>query len=72
MLCSSSKKVTVCFTILSNLAVTARVSVNNLRVDLFLKGIFITELQTQFTRSLENNFKFTELNEFSVAVTYFQ
>ena len=44
-----------------NLAVTTRVSVDNVRVDLLLKGIFITEQQTQFTRWLENNFKFTEL-----------
>ena len=43
MLCSSSKKVMVCFTIISNLAVTTHVSVNNVRADLFLKGIFITE-----------------------------
>ena len=38
-----SKKVAVCFTIISNLAVTTHVSVNNIRADLFLKGIFITE-----------------------------
>ena len=30
----------VCFTIISKLAVTARISVNNVRADLFLKGIF--------------------------------
>ena len=37
MLCSSSKKGMVCFSIISNFAVTARVSVNNARADLFLK-----------------------------------
>ena len=50
MLCSSSEKVAVCFNIISNLAVTTRVSVNNVRADLFLKGIFIAEQQIQFTR----------------------
>ena len=58
---SSSKKVTVCFTMTSNLAVTIRASVNNVRADLFLKGIFVTEQQIQFVRWLENNFKITEL-----------
>ena len=48
MLYSSSKKVEVCFTILSNLALTTRVSVNNNKADLFLKGIFIMEQQTKF------------------------
>ena len=50
MLCNSSKKVAVCFTRISNLAVITRVSVNQVRADLFLKGIFIREQQTQFTR----------------------
>ena len=45
-----------CFTITSNLAVTTCVSVNNVRVDLFLKGIFIAEQHTKFTWWLENNF----------------
>ena len=43
MLCGSSKNVAVYFTTISKLAVTTRVSVNNARGDLFLKGIFITE-----------------------------
>ena len=46
MLCSSSKKVAVCHTIISNLAVTTHVSVNNVRVNLILKGNFITEQRT--------------------------
>ena len=50
MLCSSSKKVAVCFTIISNLAVTTHVSVNNVRADLFLKEIFITEQRIQLAR----------------------
>ena len=45
----------------SNLAVNTRVSVNIVRVDLFLKGIFITEQRIQFAWGLDNNFKFTEL-----------
>ena len=35
MLCSSSKNVVVCFTITSNVAVTTRVSVKNVRADSF-------------------------------------
>ena len=46
MLCSSSKKVAACHTMISNLAVTTHVSVNNVRVDLILKGNFITEQRT--------------------------
>ena len=62
MLYSSRKSVAVCFTIISNLAVTACVPVNNVRAVLFLGGIFLTEQRTQFTRRLENNFQFTELS----------
>ena len=50
MLFSTSKKGEVYFTIISNLAVTTRVSVNNVRADLFLEGIFITQQRTQLTR----------------------
>ena len=39
---------------ISNPAVTTRVHI-------FLKEIFIKQQQTQFTRSLQNNVKFTEL-----------
>ena len=60
MFCSCSKKV-VRFTITSRLAVTTCVSVNNVRADLFLKGIFITEQRIQFAWGLENKYKFTEL-----------
>ena len=41
MLCSSSEKVKKCFTTISNLAVTTRISLNNIRADFFLKGIFL-------------------------------
>ena len=61
MLFSTSKKGELYFTVISNLAVTTRVSVNNVRADLFLEGIFITQQRTQLTRWLQNNFKFTEL-----------
>ena len=50
MLSSLSKKVAVCFTLISNLAVNARVSVNNVKADLFFKAILITEQRTQLTR----------------------
>ena len=42
----------------SYLAVAIRVSVSNVRMDLFLKGIFIMEQKIEFTWCLENNFKF--------------
>ena len=44
-MCSAAqiKKVAVCFTIVSNLAVTTPVSVNNGRADPFLKGIFMKQ-----------------------------
>ena len=42
------KKMTACFTIISNLAVTTRASVNNFRVDVFFYIIFLTEQRTQF------------------------
>ena len=42
-----------CFTIISNLAVTTHVSVNNVRADLFLKGIFIMEQWIQLGWWLE-------------------
>ena len=38
MLCSSSKKVAVCFTIISNLAVTTHVSVNNVSTTVGMKA----------------------------------
>ena len=41
-------KLTVCFTVISNLAITTCVPVNNVRADLFLKGIFTTEQQIRF------------------------
>ena len=69
MFCSSSKKVVVCFTIISNLAVTTRVSVNNVRADLFLKGIFITEQQTQFTRLLEITLRLHNFKLFYIELT---
>ena len=49
MLCRSSKKVAVCFTIISNLAVATRASVNNVRADLFLKFSFIVPMLEPLT-----------------------
>ena len=37
---SSSEEMAVSFTIISNIAVTTRVSINKKGVDLFIKGIF--------------------------------
>ena len=54
MLCSSSEILAVCFIMTSNFAVTTWVSINNVRWDLFLKGVFIMDQRTQFTRWLEN------------------
>ena len=56
VLCSSSKKVVACFTIISNLTVTTHVSVNNVGADIFLKGIFIMEHWIQHAWWLKNNF----------------
>ena len=50
----------VCFTIISNLAVTTHVSVTNVRADLFLKGIFITEKRIQLAWWLENKLESLE------------
>ena len=44
--------------IISDLAVAIRVSVSNVRVYLFLKGIFIMKQKIEFTWCLENNIKF--------------
>ena len=49
------------FTIIINLWVTKRASVNNAVTYLFLKGIFKTKQRIQFAWWLENNLKFTEL-----------
>ena len=49
VLCSSFEKLAVCFTIIRPLAVTTRVSINNAREDLFLKGIFTTVQQIELT-----------------------
>ena len=43
MLYSSSDKIAVSFTIISNVAVTAHVSINKKAADLFIKGILKTE-----------------------------
>ena len=61
-MCSAAqiKKVAVCFTIVSNLAVTTPVSINNGRADPFLKGIFMKQW-IQLAWWLENNCKFTKL-----------
>ena len=36
------KKVTVCFTIISNIAVTTRIPISNIKAGLFMKDGFIT------------------------------
>ena len=43
MFCSSSEKIAVSFTIISNVAVTKRLSINKKAVYLFIKGIFKLE-----------------------------
>ena len=42
-LCNSSEKMAVSFTIISDVAVTACVSINKKGADLFIKGILKTE-----------------------------
>ena len=63
MLCRSSKKVAVCFTIISNLAVATRASVNNVRADLFLKFSFIVPMLEPLTTdqyTIKDSFTFAE------------
>ena len=60
-LCSSNK-VAVCFTIISNLAVTTHLFINNIRVDLLLNGILLTEQRIGFALKSENNFNFLEIS----------
>ena len=64
MLCRSSKKVAVCFTIISNLAVATRASVNNVRADLFLKFSFIVPMLEPLTTdqyTIKDSFTFAEV-----------
>ena len=67
MLCSSSKKVDVCFTIIRNLAVTTHVPVNNVRANLFSEGNIYNRTtnsacvvirRTRLVNSIESNLKF--------------
>ena len=69
MLCNSSEKVVVFFTIVRNLTVTTQISVNSVRADLFLMGIFITEQRSHFTRWMENNFSLQNFKLFSIELT---
>ena len=59
--CGSCKKVAVCFTIISNLTVTTRISANNVREVLFLERIFVTEQRIQLAWWLENKFNLAEV-----------
>ena len=43
MFCSSSEKMALSFTIISNVAVTTHISINKKGADLFTKGIFKLE-----------------------------
>ena len=60
MLCSSSKKLAICFTITSNLTVRPT-SINKVNADRFLKCVFITTQKSRFTWWSENSFNFAEL-----------
>ena len=44
----TKKKMLICFAIISKLAVTTRVFVNNVKAGLFLQGTFIKEQRIQF------------------------
>ena len=72
MLCSSSKKVAVCFTIIRNLTVTTHVSVNNVRADLFSEGNLYNRTtnsasmvirRTRLVNFIERNLKFCKLKK---------
>ena len=54
---SSSKKMAVSFTIISDVAVATRVSVNKKGADLFIKAIFIPEQSVSFILRSNNYFQ---------------
>ena len=54
---SSNEKMAVSFTIISYVAVTARVSINKKGADLFTKGIFKLEQSVSFTLRSKNYFQ---------------
>ena len=54
---SSSKKMAVSFTIISDVAVATRVSINKKGADLFIKAIFIPEQGVSFILRSKNYFQ---------------
>ena len=57
MFCSSSKKMMVSLTIISNVAVTTGVSINKKGADLFIKGSFKPEQSISFMFRSKNYFQ---------------
>ena len=57
MFCSTSEKIVVSFAIISNVAVTTRVSIIKKATDLFIKGIFKLEQIVSFTLRSKTTFK---------------
>ena len=69
-MCSAALvKKKVCFIIISNLAVITLVSVNNVRADLFLKGIFTREQRIKFAWWLEINLSLQNFKLLSIELT---
>ena len=54
MFCSSSEKMALSFTIISNVAVTTHISINKKGADLFTKGIFKLEQSISFMLRSKN------------------
>ena len=54
---SSSEKMEVSFTIINDVAITTRVSINQKGAYLFIKGIFKPEQSVKFTLRLKNYFQ---------------
>ena len=56
MFWSSCKKVSVSFTKISSIAATTQITINKIRTNFLIKGIFKTKQCTKFAWRLENNF----------------
>ena len=54
---SSSEKMAVSFTVISNVVVTTSVSINKKGADLFIKGIFKPKQSVSFTLRSKNYFQ---------------
>ena len=61
---STNEKMAVSFTIINNVVVTARVSINKKGADFFIKGIFKLEQSVSFTLRSKNYFQIAKTYRF--------